>query len=77
MGLRLRLKSNFDTSSFYGQARVVLEALKKYGMIVADNGADWFITGETDSRWDDTDLDQLKTVPGSVFEVVETGPLIY
>ncbi|MFO0702820.1 MAG: cell wall-binding repeat-containing protein [Candidatus Andersenbacteria bacterium] len=76
MGLRLRLKSSFDTSSFYGEARVVLEALKKYGMIVADNGADWFISGATDSRWDDTDLDQLKTVPGSAFEAVETGPLI-
>jgi len=76
MGLRLRLKSSFDTSPFTGEARVVLEALKKYGMIVADNGSDWFITGETDSRWDDEDLDQLKTVPGSAFEAVETGPLI-
>jgi putative cell wall-binding protein len=76
MGLRLRLKSSFDTSGFSGEARVILEALKKYGMIVADNGTDWFITGATDSRWDDTDLDQLKTVPGSAFEAVETGPLI-
>jgi (p)ppGpp synthase/HD superfamily hydrolase len=53
----------------------MLEALKKYGMIVADNGSDWFISGATDSRWNDTDLDQLKRVPGAAFEVVDTGPI--
>jgi hypothetical protein len=73
MGLRLRLKASFNTSSFTGQARVVLDALKKYGMIVADNGSNWFISGAQDTRWNDTDLDQLKTVPGSAFEVVNTG----
>jgi putative cell wall-binding protein len=77
MGLRLRLKANFDTSGYTGHSRVILDALKKYGMIVADNGSDWFITGATDSRWDDDDLDQLKGVPGSAFEAVETGPLIH
>ncbi|MFN0096267.1 MAG: hypothetical protein ACKVVT_16015 [Dehalococcoidia bacterium] len=76
MGLRLRLKANFDTSAYSGQSRVILEGLKKYGMIVADNGGDWFVTGASDTRWNDTDLDQLKTVPGSAFEVVDTGPLI-
>ncbi len=75
MGLRLRLRADFDTSGYTGQARVVLEALKKYGMIVADNGSDWFISGATDSRWNDTDLDQLKRVPGAAFEVVDTGPI--
>jgi hypothetical protein len=45
-------------------------------MIVADNGTSWFITGATDTRWDDEDLDQLKTVPGSAFEVVQTGEII-
>jgi hypothetical protein len=73
MGLRLRLKANFNVSSYSGQARVVLDALKKYGMIVADNGSNWFISGAVDTRWNDTDLDQLKTVPGSAFEVVNTG----
>ena len=49
----------------------MLDALKKYGMIVADNGSNWFVTGAADTRWDDDDLNQLKTVPGSAFEVVE------
>jgi hypothetical protein len=76
MGLRLRLKASYDISHNTGQARVVLEALKKYGMIVADNGSNWFITGATDSRWDDEDLDQLKKVLGSAFEAVDTGPIV-
>ncbi len=76
MGARLRLKANFDTSGYYGDARVVLEALKKYGMIVSDNGSNYFITGATDARWNDTDLNQLKTVPGSAFEVVYTGEIV-
>ena len=74
MGLRLRLKAGYDLSGFTGQSRLILEALRRYGMIVADNGSNWFITGAADSRWNDTDLDQLKTVPGSAFEVVDTGP---
>jgi hypothetical protein len=73
MGLRVRLKASYDTARFYGQARVILNALKKYGMILADNGTSWFITGATDPRWNDADLDQLKTVPGSAFEVVQLG----
>ncbi|HEY4691375.1 MAG TPA: hypothetical protein VIK33_18855 [Anaerolineae bacterium] len=76
MGLRLRLKAGYDISGFIGQARVILEALKKYGMIVADNGTSWYITGASDSRWNDEDLDQLKTVPGSAFEVVYTGEIL-
>jgi hypothetical protein len=77
MGLRLRLKEEYNISGFTGTTRVVLEALKKYGMILADNGSDWFISGSTDSRWDDEDLEQLKTVPANAFEVIETGPLHY
>jgi hypothetical protein len=76
MGLRLRLKAGYDISGYHGQARVILEGLKKYGMIVADNGSSWFITGASDPRWDDEDLNQLKTVPGSAFEVVDTGPIV-
>jgi hypothetical protein len=73
MGLRVRLKASFDVSHYSGQARVVLDALRKFGMLVADTGGSWFITGATDARWNDTDLDQLKTVPGSAFEVVQLG----
>ena len=75
MGLRLRLKATFDLTPFHGQARVVLTALQRYGMIVADNGGSWFISGATDTRWNDDDLNQLKTVPGSAFEAVQTGPI--
>jgi hypothetical protein len=77
MGLRFRLAASFDLSGYHGQARVVLEALQRYGMIVADNGSNWFITGAADARWDDDDLNQLKHVPGSAFEVVETGEHLY
>ena len=76
MGLRLRLKASYDIARFTGQARVILQALKKYGMIVADNGSSWFITGASDSRWDDDDLNQLKTVPGSAFEAVYTQDIV-
>ena len=75
MGLRLRLKASYDISSYTGQALVILTALKKYGMMVADNGSSWYISGASDPRWDDTDLDQLKQVPGSAFEVVVTGTI--
>lgn len=76
MGARLRLKADYDISSYTGDARVILEALKKYGMIVADNRSNYYMTGATDSRWNDTDLNQLKTVPGSAFEVVYTGEIV-
>lgn len=76
MGLRLRLRASFDRSRFTGQARAILDALATYGMIVADNGSDWFISGTPDPRWDDDDLDQLKTVPGRAFEVVRSGTLV-
>ena len=76
MGLRLRLKADYDTSWMQGQARVIADALKKYGMIVADNGGSWFISGTRDPRWNNDDLDQLKKVPGSAFEVVQSGTLV-
>jgi hypothetical protein len=75
MGLRLRLKASFDLKPFHGQARVILTALKRYGMIVADNGSGWFITGAPDRRWDDDNLHKLGQVPGSAFEAVQTGPI--
>lgn len=80
MGLRLRLKASYDISGYTGQARVILEALKRYGMIVADNGSSWFISGAPytgpGQGWDDADLNQLKQVPGAAFEAVYTGDII-
>ena len=76
MGLRVRLKATFDISPFTGASRAVLTALKRYGMFVADNGSDWYISGATDARWNDTDLNQLKRVPASAFEVVQTGTIV-
>jgi hypothetical protein len=75
MGARFRLRASFDLSSFHGEALVILTALKRYGMIVADNGSSWYISGATDSRWNDNDLNQLKSVPGSAFEAVATGQI--
>jgi hypothetical protein len=76
MGLRLRLKASYNISSATGKARIVLEALKKYGMILADNGTSWYITGAADAGWSNSDLDQLKSVPGTAFEAVNTGPIL-
>ncbi|HEU4656584.1 MAG TPA: hypothetical protein VFR97_03625 [Capillimicrobium sp.] len=72
MGLRLRLKASFDVSGFPPQSRMVLTALQRYGMLVADNGSDWYVTGAPSPRWDDDDLHALHRVPGSAFEVVDT-----
>ncbi len=77
MGLRLRLKADFSLAGYRGQALVILRALKRYGLIVADNGSSWYITGVPDPRWSDEDLDQLKTVPGSAFEAVQSGPILH
>jgi hypothetical protein len=73
----VRLKASYDISSFTGSSHAVLAALKRFGMFVADNGSDWYISGATDSRWDDTNLNQLKTVPASAFEVVQAGTIIH
>lgn len=75
MGCRVRLKSSFDHSSFPPPVQVILVALMKYGMIVADNGSNWFISGAPDSRWDDDQLATLRLVKGKDFEVVHMGPL--
>jgi hypothetical protein len=77
MGLRLRLKAGFSLAGYHGQALVVLRALKRYGLIVADNGSSWYITGAPDPRWNDEDLNQLKTVPGSAFQAVQSGPILH
>ena len=75
MGQRLRLRAGFDVSSFPRQARAVLRALKRYGMVLADNGAPWFIGGAPSRGWDNDDLHSLGRVNGSDFEVVDTSSL--
>jgi hypothetical protein len=75
MGLRLRLKASYSLAGFSGESRVILEALKRYGLIVADNSSPWFITGAPNARWNDANLEQLKRVPGSEFEAVDSGPV--
>jgi hypothetical protein len=75
MGQRLRLRAGFDISHFPKQARAVLAALKRYGMIVADNGSDWFISGAPSSHWSNDALHTLGQVHGSEFEVVDTSSL--
>ncbi|GMU36469.1 MAG: hypothetical protein KJ057_07390 [Phycisphaerae bacterium] len=76
MGLRVRLRADYDVSTFSPNVQVILTALKKYGMIVADNGSNWYISGVPDPRWDDDELHELGQVKGRDFEVVDTGPII-
>jgi hypothetical protein len=76
MGLRVRLKAGFDISGFSQHVQVILKTLKKYGMFVADNGSNWYITGAPDSRWDDDELGELKSITGNNFEVVKMGTVI-
>jgi hypothetical protein len=73
MGMRLRLKSNFDISSFSATNQVILKALKQYGMIMADNGSSMYLSGAPDDRWDNNDLHNLSTLIASDFEVVAMG----
>jgi hypothetical protein len=75
MGARFRLKASYDISHFHGASLVILQTLKTYGMFVADNGSNWYLSGATYTGWDDDDLNQLKSVPGSAFEAVNTGPV--
>jgi hypothetical protein len=77
MGLRLRLKASFSVAGYRGESLIVLRALKRYGLIVADNGSSWYITGAPDPRWNDEDLEQIKRVPGSAFEAVQTGAVLH
>ena len=76
MGMRVRLKASYEAGKLPPQARVVLEALKSHGMILADNGGDWFVSGAPDPRWDDEDLATLKRVKVRDFEVVAMGKLV-
>ncbi|MEO8623131.1 MAG: hypothetical protein ABI625_18795 [bacterium] len=73
MGMRVRLKASFNVSTFPPEVQVILRAMKTYGLIVADNGSGWYVTGAPDPRWNDSQLDALKQVPSSAFEVVRMG----
>ena len=78
MGLRMRLKASFDTSHFTGAALVVATALKQYGLILADNGSNWYLSGDSDDAWTplmDGLVSQLGTITGGDFEAVYTGPI--
>ena len=79
MGLRVRLKASYDISKFNRTAKIILTAMKTYGMFVADNGSNWYFQGQGGSAakcWNDNDLDALKNVPGTAFEVVKTGRIL-
>ena len=75
MGIRLRLSASFNVAALTGQAKVIATAMQRYGLIVADNGSNWFFQGAPDPGWNDDDLNQLKSIPGTAFEVVDTGPV--
>jgi hypothetical protein len=77
MGARFRMKASYNCSWATTEVQVICAAMKKYGMIVADNGSDWYVSGAPDSRWDDERIGDLKDIPASAFEVVDTGEPIH
>jgi hypothetical protein len=79
MGLRLRLRGDYPVSGAPPIAQPILRAMQTYGIILADNGSDWYITGDSDDRWDplmDDIIGALDAVSGSDFEILDTGPTI-
>ena len=76
MGQRFRLKASFDISGFSSEVQVILQAMKTYGIILADNGSDWFISGVPDERWDNDQLRELHQVRGADFEAVDVSSLL-
>jgi hypothetical protein len=76
MGMRVRLRADFDTAGFPSEVQVILQALQAYGMFLADNGSGWYLSGTHDSRWDDDGLGTLKTVPSAAFEVIRMDGLV-
>ena len=76
MGQRFRLKANFDISTYPADMQVILRALKKYGMMIADNGSAWFISGDNDPGWNNDHLNLLKNITGSAFEAVDVSSLM-
>jgi hypothetical protein len=76
MGMRLRLKAGYPLGGMGTAARAIAVAMKDYGLIVADNGSNWYISGTSDRRWDDGELEPLKRIPGSAFEVVRSAAAV-
>lgn len=76
MGLRLRMNADFDCSALSAEVQVLCSGFKTYGLMVADNGSSWFVSGAPDPRWDDGALRDLLQIPGSAFEAVDTGPIL-
>jgi hypothetical protein len=76
MGMRVRLKADYDLAKFPAECQVILKALQRYGMFVADNGGAWYLSGAPDPRWSDENLHALKRVRGRDFEVVKMGPVV-
>jgi hypothetical protein len=76
MGMRVRLKATFDTTGLSPQARVIAEALKRYGMILADNASPWYVSGASDPRFNDDVLHELDVITGRDLEVVDTTGLV-
>lgn len=76
MGMRVRLKASVDISGYSPSMQVILRALKRYGMILADNGSNWYVSGAPDPRWNDSELNTLKGLKGSDFEVVKMGTVV-
>jgi hypothetical protein len=76
MGMRVRLKASFNITPFPPEVQVILKALKMYGMFVADNGSNWYVSGAPDPRWNDGNLNKLRYITGSNFEVVQMGTVV-
>ena len=76
MGLRVRMRADYDCSGFSDEVQVICTAMKRYGMFVADNGSNWYVSGAPDPRWSDDALGDLKSIPGRAFEVVYTGEIV-
>ena len=76
MGARFRLKASYNISSYPAEMQVILRAMKTYGIILADNGSDWYISGAPDERWDNDMLHLLDAVTGNDFEAVDTSVLM-
>src|SRR5215218_1726262 len=77
MGLRLRLKASYGLGNFSGPAKTIALAMKRYGLIVADNGSNWFFSGSSDRRWRDENLNRLKRIPGGTFEAVKSAASVH
>ncbi len=76
MGERLRLRADFDVSGYPANVQVILNAMKKYGMLLADNGSGWYVSGAPDPRWNDEELASLRNVRGRDFQVVRMGTIV-